>query len=721
MSQHDGEILDGGPPPGGGAARPELEYTPDDLRRLDDFLSANAGPEWIGRYRILQRVGAGGMGEVYKAEQTAPIRRVVAIKLIKQALNGREIIARFQSERQALAHMDHPNVARVLDAGEDAVTGRPYVAMEYVPGQPITRFCDERRLTIRQRLELFTQVCDAVGHAHQKMIVHRDLKPSNILVTESDDGKPVVKVIDFGLAKALVCPLGERTLATESGQLLGTPEYMSPEQAGAVAGERGDVDTRSDIYSLGVTLYELLAGALPFDSATLRSSGLAAIERTLREVDPPRPSARLDGSAEVARNRRTRPEELRRQLRGELEWIPLKAMRKERQRRYATATQFAQDIENYLQHRPLIAGPESKLYRFRKFARRNRNVLAATTAVALILILGTVSYVRGIRVEQDKTQAALYAAQLARDETEAVNEFLTGDLLDSARPAIARGRDLPVSEVLANAAQSVGEKFKHRPLQEATVRLALARIYRAIGRADLAVPQAEIALARRRALLGNEHASTLEAISALNLAIFDNDGGPEAEALVRELLEKARRILGEDHPLTLDALHQRGYLLYVSGDPDGSEPFRRAAFERRCRVLGEDHLETLSSQLNLGALYREQGRLDAAEPLLRDGLERATRVHGQDHPATLRMAHQLALLYQAQRRNSEADALLYEVVRLRRAVLGDNHPHTLRSMRALANLYETTGRAEEAVVLRAGLRSAEPATRPTLRRTVDDE
>jgi serine/threonine protein kinase len=372
-------------------------YRTSDLNRLDAALqddvhlaSAHDEGRIIGRYRILERIGEGGMGAVYRAEQRSPIERTVALKLIRHGWDSPEIIRRFESERQALAWMDHPNIAKVLDAGADPVSGRPYFVMEYVQGLPITKFCDEHRLTNRQRLELFLQICDAVSHAHQKMVVHRDLKPSNVLV-RSDEA--LVKVIDFGVAKALVASSAERaaTLLTEVGQIVGTIDYMSPEQARS-GGAGDDIDTRSDIYSMGVLLYELLTGALPFDPQKLRSGGLSGTERMICDVDPPLPSTRVlelgDKTVQIAQHRQTQLYELTRELKQELEWIPLKAMRKERSERYSTAAEFADDIRNYLAGRPLRAAPESRLYRARKFLWRNRIAVCVSALVALLLIAG---------------------------------------------------------------------------------------------------------------------------------------------------------------------------------------------------------------------------------------------------------------------------------------------------------------------------------------------
>jgi serine/threonine protein kinase len=361
----------------------------------------------VGPYRVLQLIGEGGFGSVYMAQQTAPIKRKVALKIVKAGMDTRQVIGRFEAERQALAMMDHPNIARVFDAGATE-SGRPYFVMELVRGVPITEFCDSQNLSTKERLNLFQAVCHAVLHAHQKGIIHRDLKPSNVMVT-LHDGEPVVKVIDFGIAKATNQELTEKTFFTEFRQFIGTPEYMSPEQA-AMSGL--DVDTRTDIYSMGVLLYELLSGTTPFDPSRMRSAGYEEIQRIIREDEPPRPSTRVTkGSAktqqagtslkpgsqsaeQIAKHRRTDPQTLRRQLSGDLDWIVMKAMEKDRTRRYQTAGALAEDIRRSLCNEPIMARPPSTAYRLRKFARRKRGVLAGISAAvaAMFLAVGALSY-----------------------------------------------------------------------------------------------------------------------------------------------------------------------------------------------------------------------------------------------------------------------------------------------------------------------------------------
>ncbi|HSI33353.1 MAG TPA: serine/threonine-protein kinase, partial [Tepidisphaeraceae bacterium] len=404
-------------------------------------------PKTIGPYQITRALGEGGMGVVYLAERFDPIRQTVAIKLIRPGLDSRAVLSRFQAERRTLAMMNHPNIARVLDAGITA-DRRPYFVMEYVPGEPITRFCDRHQLSTRARLELFVQACAAVAHAHQKAVLHRDLKPSNLLVTMQDD-KPLLKVIDFGVAKATgESRQGQETFFTEHGMLVGTPAYMSPEQADPATS--ADVDTRSDVYSLGVVLYELLAGALPFEPSALKAAAVAEMLRVIREEEPPRPSNRLktmDGArgTEVARLRHVARAALESELRRELEWIPLKAMRKEAGQRYRSAGELADDIGHYLAGTPLIAGPESVGYRVRKLLRRNRAKVATAAAFLLLLvaavIVSTVGFVRASRHaaeiarQKSEVERSRAVAITERDTARAVTDFLTADVLAGAKPA----------------------------------------------------------------------------------------------------------------------------------------------------------------------------------------------------------------------------------------------------------------------------------------------
>ncbi|HUT45541.1 MAG TPA: protein kinase, partial [Sedimentisphaerales bacterium] len=375
----------------------------------------------IGRYELLSLIGEGGMGLVYLAEQKEPVKRKVAFKIVKLGMDTRQVVARFEAERQTLALLEHPNIAHVFDAGTTDA-GRPYFVMEYVEGKSITAYCDEHKLNIEQRLRLYEQVCQGIHHAHQKGIIHRDIKPSNILVSVRGQ-RAVPKIIDFGIAKAITEPLIEKTSYTEQGQLLGTPEYMSPEQAEMAY---QDVDTRSDIYSLGVLLYELLAGVPPFDATELREGGIDRIQQIICKEEPKTPSARLtslgDKAKAVAERRRTQIITLTRRLHRELEWIPMKAMRKDRTRRYRSASELADDIHNYLTGTPLIAGPESTVYRARKFVRKHAGSVATAALLLVVIVLGLVaSILMGCRAERARQQEAAARKQVEQALARAEN------------------------------------------------------------------------------------------------------------------------------------------------------------------------------------------------------------------------------------------------------------------------------------------------------------
>ena len=672
--------------PTAGNALPDLGSA-----RLGNFAAAvRADPEQIGPYRILGRVGEGGMGVVFRAEQREPVRRTVALKLIRLGMDSEQVLARFESERQALAVMDHPHVAKVLDAGTTE-SGRPYFVMEFVAGEPITTFSDRLQYTTARRLELFVQACEAVQHAHQKAIIHRDLKPSNILVSQVD-GKPHAKVIDFGVAKALTAKLTDRTLHTMSDQLVGTPEYMSPEQA---AGSF-DVDTRTDVYALGVVLYELLCGALPFDPSSLRSAGQAEIQRILRDVEPPRPSAKLSSlgavAGLVAQRRQAHVQQLSGQLRRELEWIPLKAMHKERMRRYATAEQLADDVRNYLAHRPLLAGPEVLSYRARKFVRRNKGSVVAVTAVVVALLIGAVvSSVLAVRLK--RTADAVRAEQRT---TQAVLQFLLDDVLGSANPEVSRSADLTVKQALDNAAAGVPGKFAAQPLVEAVVRHALADTYLALGLPDAALPHAQAAVALRRRALGHDNPETIAAQSDLGLVYHTTGNLPEAESIYRDVLDRARRALGNEHRHTLTAISNLAMLYGQTGKPAEAEPLLREALAYRRRTLGDNHPDTLILMNNLAGLLQWQKKLPEAEQLFRQVLAGRRRTLGEDHPETLLSLTNLGGIIQEQGKPADAEPLFRDALAGRRRVLGDDHPETLQTMHILGRCLMRQSRPAEA-------------------------
>jgi len=720
----------------------------------------------IGRYKLLQQIGEGGFGAVYLAEQEVPVRRQVALKIIKLGMDTKQVIARFEAERQALALMEHPNIAKVLDAGATD-TGRPYFVMELVRGVPITEYCDQAEMPFRDRLNLFMQVCGAVQHAHQKGIIHRDIKPSNVLVTQVD-GKPAPKVIDFGIAKATQQRLTEQTMFTEFGQFIGTPAYMSPEQADATG---TDIDTRSDIYSLGVLLYELLTGATPFDVKTLRKAGLGEIQRIIREVEPPRPSTRLSGlGAEletVARQRSIEPKKLGTILRGDLDWIILKALEKDRVRRYESASGLAADIERYLVDEPVAAGPPSNVYRFRKFVRRHRGAVIAGAVVTATLVLGvigtSVGMVRALQ-EKRRADAAAQAEAAARreeqkrgDELKQVSDFqakmlsqidatgagieLMSDIREKFAAALKKsgvpeaerpkrvaafGRELThvnATDVAADmidrtilmpAIVAVDSEFKDQPLVDSSLRQTLGELYRTLGRNESAFSLQERALEVRRRVLGGEHADTLDAEWNLARILRSQGKLAEAEPLTREAMEKRRRVLGDDHPDTLASINTMATLLQDQGKLAEAEPLMREAMEKGRRVLGEEHADTVNYIGHMGLLLDARGKSSEAEPYLREAMEKSRRVRGEDDPNTVNAINNYGCLLLALGRAPDAEKYLREALDKERRVRGEEHPDTLLAINNVATVLERQGRIAD----------AEPVYRDALeksRRVLGDE
>src|SRR3984885_156087 len=466
---------------------------------FDTAHSPSAPGVVIGPYQLLQLIGEGGMGQVWLAEQKQPVHRRVALKLIKVGMDTQEVVARFESERQALALMDHPAIAKVFDAGSTP-EGRPYFVMEYVAGLPINDYCDRHRLTMRQRMELFIQVCEGVQHAHQKAIIHRDLKPSNILVTEVD-GRPAPRIIDFGIAKATSQPVDATTMFTRLGSVIGTLGYMSPEQAGS-GGE--DIDTRSDVYSLGVVFYELLVGALPIEFAKLAYDEML---RRLRETDAPKPSTRVrtlgQTSLTNAQNRGVDAVALTRQLRGDADAIALKALEKDRKRRYASPADLAADIGRYLRHEPVTAHAPSLPYRARKYVRRH--TLGVGLVAAVVLLLARLSIAQTIELRRIRQE---------RDRADRITEFMT-NMFKVSDPSHSRGNDVRVREILDKASSQVLSGLDKDPLDQARLMGGVGDVYRNLG----LYPQAESllrrALASQTRLLGDKNEDTLKSMSSL--------------------------------------------------------------------------------------------------------------------------------------------------------------------------------------------------------------
>ena len=622
---------------------------------LDAPSSAESPGTVIGPYKLLQQIGEGGMGTVFMAEQTHPVQRKVAVKVIKPGMDSRQVIARFDAERQALAMMDHVNIARVFDAGTTEA-GRPYFVMELVHGVPITKYCDDNHLTPRERLELFVPVCQAIQHAHQKGIIHRDIKPSNVMVTLYD-GKPVPKVIDFGVAKATEQKLTERTLFTQYGTMVGTLEYMSPEQAEMSA---LGVDTRSDIYSLGVLLYELLTGNTPLTHKRMKEAAYAEILRMIKEEEPPKPSTRLSDSGEalasISANRHTEPAKLTKLVRGELDWIVMKTLEKDRNRRYETANDVARDVQRYLHDDPVEASPPSSFYRLGKFLRRNRGPALAACVMVILLVTGIVGTSIGLKLASDRLTEVEAQKRRANDEaavTRAVNDFLQNDLLGKADIGNqtghgARDRSITVRDLLDRAAQRIATRFDGQELTEAAIRRTVGKAYRSVGEYPQAQKHLERSLALRSAKLGTAHADTLESmqdLAGLHAILGDH---AKAELLYEQVLAVRRATLGVDHPDTLQTMNDLGLLYVDKGQYEKAESILQGALQGRRARLGADHLDTLESTHNLAKLFWLQGRYAEAEPLSIQALAGWQAKLGPDHPSTLvgheRPGHALLLV-----------------------------------------------------------------------------
>jgi serine/threonine protein kinase/tetratricopeptide (TPR) repeat protein len=673
LERHDGGM--------GGFLKPDAT----DRIRLEE----TPGPrtfDRVGPYRLQDRIGCGGMGEVWTAEQLSPVRRTVALKLIKAGMDSRQVLARFEAERQALALMDHPYIAKVFDAGVTEL-GHPYFVMEHVPGVPIADYCDQHRLDTKERLKLFERVCEGVQHAHQKAVIHRDIKPANILVVDVD-GQPLPRIIDFGVAKATTQKLSEKTIHTALGQIIGTPEYMSPEQAD-LASE--DVDTRTDVYSLGVVLYELLVGALPFDPDELRKAGFEGFLKMLRERDPPRPSTKIstlgEKTTEIARARRTEPHRLAGQLKGDLDWIVMRSLEKDRRRRYGSPGELAQDIRRHLSDQPVLARPPSAVYRSRKFVKRHQVGVGFAAMGCLAVGAGLIV----VAVQQAEIKAARDEAMLV---TTSIEEMLTS--VDPTR----RGRDVSVREMLDETARTLGEKFQDQPLVESRLRLTVGNTYYALGEHGAAVEHLLRAVEIRRERFGEEDLGTLEARNDLARAYLGQGLTGEAEALSRETLELARRGLGQEHPETLDSMSVLANASFSQGRSEEAEALFRQTLDIQRRVFGEEHPNTLISMGNLAVTYSSQDRHGEAEVLERDTLETQRRILGEEHPSTLLVAGSLATTYAHQGRYEEAEILQRETLEIQRRVLGEEHPSTLRSMGNLASTYKNLGRYDAAEALR---------------------
>jgi non-specific serine/threonine protein kinase/serine/threonine-protein kinase len=536
-------------------------------------------------------------------------------------------------------------------------------------------------------------ICQAVQHAHQKGVIHRDLKPSNVLVMVQED-KPIPKIIDFGIAKAVEHRLAERTIFTEQGQLIGTPEYMSPEQA-EMSGL--DVDTRSDIYSLGVMLYELLTGILPFDADDLRSGGIDKIQRIIRETDPQKASSRLSGLGDtgtsIAEHRKTDLVSLRKELKGDLDWIIMKAMEKDRTRRYESANGLTMDIQRYLNNEPIWARPPSAGYRLRKFFRRHKMGAAAAALVALALIAGVAGLTIGFReAVKAKNEALQQAAKV-----EAINEFLKS-MLSSPDPS-KDGRDVKVIDILDNAQEKIGESFQDKPEIEESLRHTLGETYNALGVYEKSVAELETALNIQKRILGPDHPDTLNTMNSLSTVLIRQGKYAEAESLLQEAVSKKKKALGAEHKQTLISMHNLGVVYYYQGKLEDAESLGRETLKTRIKVLGEDHPDTIFSLGHLAATLGGQEKHEDAVKLYSEAREKEMRIYGSEHPETLRTVHNMAIELNHLKRYQEAEALFRETLQKQKKVFGPDHPDTIITMANLADLLNNMARFHEAETL----------------------
>jgi eukaryotic-like serine/threonine-protein kinase len=655
------------------AARPELSElfnriaqgsgtVPGDPVRLATKVTP---PSFIGPYRILRLLGEGGMGVVYEAEQQQP-RRIVALKVIRSGLGDPKLIRRFEQESLVLGRLQHPGIAQIYEAGtaEDGSGSQPYFAMEFVRGEPLLQYAEARHLSSRDKLQLMEKICDAVQHAHLRGIIHRDLKPANILVDES--GQP--KILDFGVARAIDSD-AHVTRQTDLGQLVGTLAYMSPEQ---VLGDPLELDARSDVYALGVTLYQLLAGRLPYRV----SPKLHEAVQTIREGEP----APLGAAS---------PE-----FRGDIETIVAKALEKDRARRYASAAELASDIGRYLQDEPIMARPASTIYQLQKFARRHRALVWGVAAVFAVLVAGTAVSTR---------EAVRANAEAATSR--AISDFLRNDLLAQTSAANQGGpnnkpdANLKVRTALDRAAAGIKGKFDRQPAVEAAIRDTIGQTYMDLGLNREARTQLDRALELRRRVLGEKNPETLKTMNRVGYTAYLQGKYGEAEELLGRTLGMQRRALGGESPDTASSMNDLATVYWAEGKYPRAESLQSQTLEIRRRVLGANHPDTLGSMNNLAIVYKEEAKYPKAEALQRQVLEIRRRVSGPEHPDTLKSMNNLAVVYFEEGKYAETEALVLQTLEIRRRLLGAEHPMTLTTLHNLANIYYLEGKFGQAEAL----------------------
>lgn len=667
----------------------------------------SAGSVLGERYTLIEKVGEGGMGEVWLADQSRPVQRKVAIKLIKRGMDSDAVLLRFEQERQALALMDHPNIARVFDGGLTP-SGQPFFAMEWVRGDPLNQYCSQNKMSLRERLELFVRICQAVQHAHQKGMIHRDLKPANILVTRVDD-QAVPKVIDFGVAKATSGKLVDSTLATQFGAVIGTLEYMSPEQAGSSS---EDVDTRADIYSLGVILYELLTGLRPIDAARLKKSAMSEMIRIIREEEPQKPSTRLSSHqslAGFATDCQVEPRRLMASLRGELDWIVMKCLEKQRSRRYESASSLARDVQRYLAGEAVEACPPSAAYRLKKFVDRHRGPVVVAALLLLLLVLGIAGTSYGLyqatlaeataTTQKELAERAAEEEKVAREQAEQVAELMES-VFRSIDPNAAEEVGQSVEAQLVSNLKRLGqqlESYRGAPLSKARLQFSFGQTLMSLGEYAQAEPLLRSAATLRRNALGANAEETLDAEITLSAAVEHNGRFDEALEIMERIRREGRTDAQHDPAWQIEMNHMMGMVYQAAGQSARALPLFEEARDQLAETAGPDTQESLLILHTLGTAYRDVGRTDEAIQILKDVQRRRLALLGPDHRDTLMTDNSLAVAYSA---NAQFDEAIQQHEANRDRLIkryGPNHVSVFNTMGNLASVLSAAGQHAEAL------------------------